>query len=45
MIGRDWRTMTPTDFDTAATETQLAILPASDLVGTGDLLELLEGMP
>jgi hypothetical protein len=43
--GRDWRTMTPGDFDTTASPGTLFTLepgqvPASDGCGTGDLLEL-----
>jgi hypothetical protein len=46
--GRDWRTMTPGDFDTTAGPGTLFDLepgqvPASDGCGTGDLLELAGG--
>jgi hypothetical protein len=40
--GRDWRDMTPADFDTDAGTGQLALLPAPDPCGTGDLFDLEE---
>jgi hypothetical protein len=42
MTGRDWRTMTRADFDTAAATVQTALVPAPDPAGTGDLFALLE---
>jgi hypothetical protein len=37
MAAPDWRTMPRTAFDTAAGDTQLALIPAPDPADTGDL--------